>query len=476
VLQGIAAGLLLYLLLFFALDGVGLLGPDEPRYASIGREMALSGDWVTPRLWGERWFEKPALLYWLTGVGFRLGLGPETAPRLPVALLSAVYLLFHFWWLRRLFGRRLAWLSTAMLATSAGWFAYSQLCLTDLPLAAAFGASMLLCLRWMETGDFRLAAAAGTLLGVGVLAKGLVPLVLALPVFWFARGRRTGVAAIYGFALLAAAPWYVLCTLENGKAFLYEFFWRHHFARFLSPEFQHVQPFWYYAPVLAAGLAPWTPVLAAAVRPSLYRDRRLRFLLATAAFGFVFFSASTNKLPGYLLPLFPLLAVVLAAGLEQARRGAALLAASALLLSFIPVAGEVLPDAVSYGLSRAPFPSPPWWGIAAAVVLAVLVYGAERRERRELAVTLVAAGLVCGVVYLKTSAYPILDRQASARSLWRELGGFSHRVCIEYIHRSWRYGLNYYSLEPLPACADDNRPLHLTNNPTGGPPVLVHRD
>jgi len=476
LLQGFAAGLLLYFLLFFALDGVGLLGPDEPRYASIGREMALSGDWVTPRLWGKEWFEKPALLYWLTGLGFRLGLGPETAPRLPVALLSAAYLAFQFWWLRRLFGHRTAWLATAMLATSAGWFAYSQLCLTDLPLAAAFGASMLLCLEWIGTGESRTAAPAGVLLGVAALAKGLVPLALALPVLFYVRDRWRGAAMLYGFAALTAAPWYVACTLENGKAFLYEFFWRHHFARFLSPELQHVQPFWFYVPVLAAGLLPWTPLLAAAVRPALYRDRRLQFLLAVAAFGFLFFSASTNKLPGYLLPLLPPLSVILAAALEGARRAAALLAASALLLGLFPVAGAVLPDAVGRGLSRAPLPGVSWWGIAAAALLAVLVYRTASVGKREWAAALVAAGVVVGVVYIKVATYPALDRQVSARSLWRELGGFSHRVCVEYIHRSWRYGLNYYSLEPLPACADENRPLHLRHNPIGGPPVLVHRD
>src|SRR4029453_8512806 len=83
------------------LGGPGMLGPDEPRYASIAREMATSGDWITPRLWGEPWFEKPALLFWIAGTGFRLGLGPELSPRLPVALIAVAFLGFFWWILKR---------------------------------------------------------------------------------------------------------------------------------------------------------------------------------------------------------------------------------------------------------------------------------------------------------------------------------------------------------------------------------------
>src|SRR3974390_874862 len=100
---------LAYLLSFCGRGTAGLFGPDEPRYASIGREMARSGDWITPRLWGQPWFEKPALLYWLQGAAFRLGLGTEVAPRLPVALLSVAFLAFFWWLLRREFGCRAAW-------------------------------------------------------------------------------------------------------------------------------------------------------------------------------------------------------------------------------------------------------------------------------------------------------------------------------------------------------------------------------
>src|SRR5579885_344233 len=98
----------LYVCYFSHLGAIGFVGPDEPRYAWIGRAMAESGDWVTPRLYGRPWFEKPALLYWMTGAAFRAGLGPDVAPRLPVALLGTAFLAFYWWLLRREFGCRAA--------------------------------------------------------------------------------------------------------------------------------------------------------------------------------------------------------------------------------------------------------------------------------------------------------------------------------------------------------------------------------
>src|SRR5579872_3470626 len=128
------AALLIYFLYFFHLTATGMLGPDEPRYAAIGREMARSGDWITPRLWGEPWFEKPALLYWMTGLGFRLGLSDDAAPRLPVAIVSVAFLGLFYYLLRRQFGERPAIFATAILGTSAGWIGLSHAAVVDIPL------------------------------------------------------------------------------------------------------------------------------------------------------------------------------------------------------------------------------------------------------------------------------------------------------------------------------------------------------
>src|SRR5690242_13572061 len=163
---------LVSLLYFFDLTGTGLLSADEPRYAAVSREMAQSGDWITPRLWGEPWFEKPVLLYWMEAAAFHLGLNEDLAPRMPVALMSVAFLIFFYCVLRREFGDPAAAYATAILATSAAWIGYSHIAVPDLPMSAAFSAAMLLSLRWLENGERRWLPPAAALLGFAVLAKG----------------------------------------------------------------------------------------------------------------------------------------------------------------------------------------------------------------------------------------------------------------------------------------------------------------
>ena len=252
---------LAYLVYFYDLSAAGLLGPDEPRYASVSREMARSGDWITPRLWGAPWFEKPALLYWLSGLGFRLGLNAELAPRLPGALMAVAFLAFYWWALRREFGCRAAWLATLILGTSGMWVAYSQNGVTDLPLAATFSAAMLLAMPWVARRDTRQLPAAAAMFGLAVLAKGLVPLALAAPLL---MGRHVRDWLRWRVVLpffVVALPWYALCYWRNGWTFIHEFFVVHHFSRVTSDALMHERPVWFYLPILVAGLLPWTPLL-----------------------------------------------------------------------------------------------------------------------------------------------------------------------------------------------------------------------
>ena len=475
--MALVALILLYLLYCFRLDGTGLGGPDEPRYAAIGREMARSGDWITPRLQSQPWFEKPALLYWMTGAGFRVGLNDDLAPRLPVALLSVLFLAFFYWSMRREFGIKPAWFATAILATSAGWLGFSYVAVTDLPMSVFFSAAMLLGMAWLRTGRRQWLVAAAASLGLAVLAKSLVPLILAIPFAWLARRKWREMLSfppILAFVAVAL-PWHVLCYLANGSGFLRTLIWEHQIGRFLSPALQHVQPVWFYVPVLAAAVFPWTPLAALLFRRDLYSDQRRLFLLLWLACGFVFFSASRNKLPGYILPLLPAVAALMGLALAEAGSRAArwMLAITVALLFLIVPLGSILPQALAVGLSSAPLPAlSVTWLIPLA--LAPLVWLLESRGYRSTAVFLTAAAVAAAVVYLKLAALPAIDTAWSARRLWRVIANSPAAVCVEDIPRNWRYGLNYYSVAPLSDCDREPRPLHVTQA-QGGPALLRAR-
>jgi 4-amino-4-deoxy-L-arabinose transferase-like glycosyltransferase len=467
----IAAIASLYL---YNLNGTGVLDPDEPRYASVGRAMAQSGDWVTPHLWGSPWFEKPALLYWLAALGTMSGLSMDMAGRLPVALLSLAFLAGWFLLLRAEFGERTAAIATLLLATSAAWLVYSSFCLTDLPLAAFFSLAVGLALPLLRGRDSRIRwLGLGAALGLASLSKGLVPLVLAIPFVWFLRRqwRRwwIGVAAFF----VVAGPWYALVIARNGYPFLEDFFLKQHFARFYSQTLQHVQPVYFYIPVLLGTLFPWTPLILL-IRPrSICKDERLRFLVVVFLFGFVFFSASLNKLPGYLLPLLPCLFVVIAAGIAE--RGITHLSrgwliASGILIALIPFAGQLIPVllvgkiASTRQMLIAMLPIT----LAMLVLFATPLVVAALAHKSVAGSLLVLSFSVAGI-YLKSTIYPVLDEQASARSLWHQIQGESDRICDTGLKRTWEYGLAFYRGTPVPLCAQHPAPVRLVPGPAGRP-------
>jgi len=253
---------------------------------------------------------------------------------------------------------------------------------------------------------------------------------------------------------------------------LHDFFLVHNFERFTSNALMHEQPWWFYLPVLAGLLLPWFPLLLLAGRRAAYRDPRRLFLLAWVVWGMVFFTAAANKLPGYLLPLLPAAAALMGLALDEAEVEAAhvgpLLACCGVLLVAFPMAARMLPAALAAGLSKAPLPAfQARWLLAGGVAAAAWLL--ESRARRLAAVLVIAAGATVGTVYLKRVAAPELDRTVSARALWRGISARADEVCIDQIERNWRYGLNYYSVAPLPDCSREVKPLRIRQS-RGNPP------
>ncbi len=448
--------LLLLLVYLGGLGRVGFLGPDEPRYASIGREMAHSGDWITPRLDGSPWFEKPPLLYWMIGAGNRLHLPDEWAARLPLALASLAFLWFFYATLAREFSERVAMAATGILATSAGWVAYSLAAITDLPMSAALGTAVLIGVFGPSAIPSRaretvwLGLVAGVFLGLAVLAKGFVPLVLIAPVWLIARRMRLSMIA---GSIAVAGPWYVMCAVRNGSAFWNEFFWKHHVDRFLHTTLDHPQPFWFYIPVLLAGLFPWTPLAAFLFRLRIYNDERVRFLMIWILFGLVFFSAAQNKLPGYVLPLVPALAIVLAIAVDKTPGSAWWIGACAVLLIAAPAIAALLPDALLAGVRSAHFSLARvarGWPFALA---AAGVFWLAWMNKREQAMFAAISITIAALVYFKIAVLPELDQRYSVRGFWMaNAAEIARGACVSDIRRDWIYGLNFYAQRPLPPC------------------------
>lgn len=328
---------------FLGLGALPLTGPDEPRYAEIGREIFASGDWVTPRMNGYLWLEKPIWLYWGQAISYHLfGVG-EFAARFPSALSAFVTVLFVAFAVGRLVSQRWGLLAGAVLATSAFWFALARGATTDMGLACAIAVAVLAgYLAFHSTGKARVGfwLLFSFALGVSMLAKGLVGILLICAIVGIhrllmkrpiAKSLRRNSTLLWGGALvfaLTVASWYVPVTLVNGMTFIDEFFVNHHFKRFFENEFHHLQPFYFYAFVVLAELLPWPFFLiggfARLKRLGARDDARGELLLLAWIWALVpilFFSLSKSKLPSYILPSLPPLAIIIGWELERIWRG-----------------------------------------------------------------------------------------------------------------------------------------------------------
>jgi 4-amino-4-deoxy-L-arabinose transferase-like glycosyltransferase len=308
--------------------GFHLFEPDESRYAEIPREMLARGEWVVPYLQGQPYLDKPPLLYWLVIASYHLFGVHDWAARLVPALAVHAAVLVTYLLGRRSLGERPAFWGALLLALAPGFLSMGRLLLLDgllslwvvASLLCAFEASRGERLRW----GWWLAAALAC--GLGVLTKGPVAVLLLVPPLWAQQWLAGATCALpwrtrltfAGVVLAAAVPWYVAVCVRVPE-FGYHFLWEHNVVRFLTP-FDHLEPVWYYGPVVLAGLLPATLwavpfgrfLLSGDEATARLRCPELGFVLLGGGWGVLFFTLSGCKLPTYVLPAFPLLA--LAAG------------------------------------------------------------------------------------------------------------------------------------------------------------------
>ncbi|MFN8007173.1 MAG: glycosyltransferase family 39 protein [Terriglobia bacterium] len=502
--------LVIFFFQFFAgLGRLGLVGPDEPRYAQVAKEMWLSGDYVTPHLYGKAWFEKPILYYWLAALSYHVLGVSESAARMPSAvsgiiLLIAVALLGWRWrsW-------QCGILAAVMLGSSPMCIAFARAASMDMLFSAALTVS-LGGFFWGLPLSARANSAANTIswldrffrsclliaylsLGAALLAKGPVALLLVGLVLLVMFSCRPGAFSwkklwlLPGMliVLVVALPWYALCYARNGWEFIEEFLLRHNLARFATDRFQHSQPFWFFLAVVVVGFLPWSFQLGAVCYRTLQsvwhsKVRTLGndtlFLWAWAIVPLVFFSLSRSKLPGYVLPSFPAIALLTTSYWEDCgspspsmKKLVSLEGLQAILVIAAGLGLLVWGGRLDLGLAQV-FEPVPWLILAIGSCGLLLSYLGNWRG---LLINYVAGSILIVLIAI-FRVFPQIDVTQSARQLAREFqmheyGG--EPLFVYGVPRRIAYGLSFYlnsearivySLEDIPVTGEN--PVYLVTS------------
>ena len=432
---------------FFGLGSVGLIGPDESRHAEAARGMLDRGDWVTPYLRGEPWFDKPPLYYW-AAAGSMWALGEtEAAARLPAAIPAFATCLAIAFFGARLFDTAAGIRSALVLASSLGMVLYGRAAIMDslltLTLTVGFGSYALHATVRPSMGWL---AAAFAAFGASVLAKGPIGIVLPLLVIglFHTLGHRSPLPTPSQLAtsalcfLLVTVPWHVAILQTHGWEYVEVFLFQHNVDRFLSTVHRHPGPFYYYLPILAVVLFPWSAfVPAALVRSTRNMARSDSFLLLWIVVPLVFFSLAGSKLPGYILPVLPPVALLIGRAWTPAKQAEEeeppwlgpsmalhLLLSIALGAAVMYAFAHRVPDVVAGGR----FPA----GLLAGLGLAVYLLG--RRRRRDAFWGLVASSVTLTLVLILHVA-PLLEPYQSLKTLatqgFRELERDEKLICYK---------------------------------------------
>jgi len=490
----------LYVCYFSHLGAIGFVGPDEPRYAWIARDMAETGDWVTPRLYGRPWFEKPPLYYWGAAICFKLFGVSEAAARLPSAISALLATLAMAWLAWRVYGAETARWLLLLLPTTVGMIGFSHAAATDMPFSAMLTIAMVCAAvivglvpeRSCQEGaqhaapllDGRLVAPRrwlapilfGFFLGLAVLAKGPAGIILwgGAVFFWalFTKRWRDAFRLLHPAAIgafcLTALPWYILCARRN-PGFFRIFIIEHNFKRYLTPEFQHIQPFWFYVPVLLAAFLPWTVGMLAVFVDLPSRSPLNVFFLSLGLFPVLFFTVSQSKLPGYILPALPPLAWLLTTTVSLAAKwphktvvAAACQITSAALA--IAIERSAAQRALGTDIIPAPWTTNVWFPLLIAGILGGILVLFRRPVTSlyavQVGVLLAAWGLSSGLVWM--------DPQLSARGVIAasrtDVGSLASTDVFVYdLPRGIHYGLNFYLRREIPEWTTGARGLVLSS-------------
>lgn len=287
-----------------------LIDPDEPVYGETAREMLLAGDWLSPRIFGQFWYDKPPLFYWLEMIFYSFGGISDVTSRLPSALLGMATAVYVYWQGKELFNKPIAYMSALLLVTSAGFMYIGKAAVTDMTLMFTLTVAMISFYRQ----KYYLAY---IFCGLSLLAKGPIGYAFPALIILIYLGCTRQLSQLKHMklpqgillAFLIGLPWYGYMYHVHGEVFLDTFIGYHNFTRFAAPEHPGQNSLLFYVPILFAAMMPWTVALFPTVH-RLFKKRDpfkdfLLYCLIWSVFIFVFFSVSKTQLVTYIAPMFP---------------------------------------------------------------------------------------------------------------------------------------------------------------------------
>lgn len=307
--------------IFWGIGSIPLLDPDEPAYAQTAKEMLHACDYLSPRIFGDFWFDKPPMYYWLVIISYKIWGVNEFAARFPAAIFAISTIVLVYYKIKRMFSENVAFNSALILATSINFFYLAKASVTDMVLLFYLTATLFFYLEKDYSKLFIFAALATLTKGpVGLLFPGSIIFIHMILTRDFAIFRERKFYLSFIFYLFITLPWYFFMYQAHGQIFIDTFLGLHNIARFTNPEHTNRVLWYFYLPVLIIGLFPWINFFVSSVY-NAYKNRDydknlVLFFQIWWLFIFVFFSIAKTKLVSYIFPLFPAISVIIGWNIE----------------------------------------------------------------------------------------------------------------------------------------------------------------
>lgn len=439
------------ILMFSYLGSQPLMDPDEPVYAETAREMLQAHDFISPRIYGDFWYDKPPMYYWLVAAASQVFGGGEFAARFPSAFFAVGGSLVVYLSGRKLFNERAGLLAALVLGTSLEYFYLGNAAVTDMTLTFFLLAALL---SFLHKNYYLLYSFAA----LGVVTKGPVALFFCVVIIGGYLMLTSTLATVKhmkagkGILLFAAIalPWYVAMYYFHGMDFIDTFLGFHNVTRFLQPEHSSGKLWYYYIPVVILGFFPWTAFLAQACYTGWKEQDKERktctFLLIWIVTVFGFFSLSQTKLVSYILPMYPPLAMLVGYYFDKAWTEGRY---KALKLSAIAFGGTaaILIAGLSYASAVVSaeliFPVRMIAGVLTILAAAVL-YHSYRHDFGKVFITYVV-GMIVFTAFLMLHTLPVITPAVSVKAMVEEFKQQYDGQAPVYIAKFYRTGFMYYS-------------------------------